>query len=55
MSGTVAVIDYGMGNLYSVAKAAEYVANANDKIIVTSDAKVINRSDKVIFPGPVPT
>ncbi len=48
---TIAVIDYGMGNLYSVAKAAEYVSNTNDKIVVTSSAKKINSCDKVIFPG----
>ena len=48
---TIAIIDYGMGNLYSVAKAAEYVSNANDKIVVTSDTKKINHCDKVIFPG----
>jgi len=47
----IAIIDYGMGNLYSVAKAAEYVSDANDNIIVTSDAKKINACDKVIFPG----
>ena len=48
---TIAIIDYGMGNLYSVAKAAEYVSNANSEILVTSSAKEINRCEKVIFPG----
>jgi len=47
----IAIIDYGMGNLYSVAKAAEYVAESKDTIIVTSKADEIAASDKVIFPG----
>ena len=34
---TVAVIDYGMGNLHSVSKALEHVADANTQIMVTSD------------------
>jgi glutamine amidotransferase len=47
----IAIIDYGMGNLYSVAKAVEHVAAAKDNILVTSDADEITNSDKVIFPG----
>ncbi len=48
---TIAIIDYGMGNLYSVAKAVEHVSNTNDNIVVTSDVNKINSCDKVIFPG----
>ncbi len=33
---TVAVIDYGMGNLHSVAKAREHVGAG--KVLITSDA-----------------
>jgi len=40
-----------MGNLYSVAKAVEYVADSKDKIFVTSNANEIAASDKVVFPG----
>jgi len=47
----VAVIDYGMGNLRSVFKAAEHVANNNTKIIVTNDAKTVKQADAIIFPG----
>ncbi len=47
----IAIVDYGMGNLYSVAKAVEHVAEAKDTIVVTSDAKKISASDKIIFPG----
>ncbi|MDD5240454.1 MAG: imidazole glycerol phosphate synthase subunit HisH [Sulfuricella sp.] len=49
MSG-IAVIDYGMGNLRSVAKALEHVA-PDARIIVTSDAAEIARADRVVFPG----
>lgn len=48
---TVAVIDYGMGNLRSVAKAVEHVADANIKVLLTSEAKKIAEADQVIFPG----
>lgn len=47
---TIAVIDYGMGNLRSVSKAVEHVANGAT-IHVTSDPKIILRSSHVIFPG----
>lgn len=47
----IAIIDYGMGNLYSVAKAVEHVAEAKNTILVTSDANEISNCDKVIFPG----
>lgn len=46
---TVAVIDYGMGNLHSVAKALEHVGAG--KVLVTSDASVIREADRVVFPG----
>ncbi len=47
---TIAVIDYGMGNLRSVAKALEFVA-ASHKIIVTNDEKLIRSADRIVFPG----
>lgn len=46
----VAVIDYGMGNLHSVAKAVEHVGK-NVSVAVTSDAKTILQADHIIFPG----
>lgn len=46
----VAVIDYGMGNLHSVAKAMEYVGK-NVAVSVTGDAATILAADHVIFPG----
>ena len=46
----VAVVDYGMGNLRSVAKAIERVAPRLE-VAVTSDAGVIRRAGRVVFPG----
>ena len=47
---TIAVIDYGMGNLRSVAKALEHVAPDTD-VLVTHQAEDILRADRVVFPG----
>jgi glutamine amidotransferase len=46
----IAVIDYGMGNLRSVAKALEHVA-PQAQIIVTSEPAAVARADRVVFPG----
>ncbi len=46
----VAVIDYGMGNLHSVAKALEKVA-VDTQVLVTSDAEAILKADRVVLPG----
>lgn len=46
----VAVIDYGMGNLRSVAKALEHVAG-DMSVRVSFDPDVIRRADRVVFPG----
>ncbi len=45
----VAVVDYGMGNLKSVAKALEHVGFP--EVVVTSDPKVVSESQAVVFPG----
>ena len=45
----IVVIDYGMGNLRSVAKALES-AGANE-VRVSSDAGIIQQADKVVLPG----
>lgn len=50
----IAVIDYGMGNLHSVAKAVEHVGrelNPDTRVSVTADARQIAAADRVIFPG----
>jgi len=51
---SITVIDYGSGNLKSVAKALEIAANninVNSKIVVTSDPKIIKQSEKIVLPG----
>ncbi|MBA1147962.1 imidazole glycerol phosphate synthase subunit HisH [Ectothiorhodospiraceae bacterium WFHF3C12] len=45
----VAVVDYGMGNLRSVAKALEFVGAA--EVRITDDAEVIAAAERVVFPG----
>ena len=47
---SVAVIDYGMGNLHSIAKALQHAAPQVDVRIV-SDADAILHADRVVFPG----
>ena len=44
----LALIDYGVGNLYSVAKALAYVGG---DVKITSAAADIERADKLILPG----
>lgn len=46
----IAIIDYGMGNLHSVAKALEHVSSGA-KVTVTSDPQVVANADRVVFPG----
>jgi len=46
----IAVIDYGMGNLHSVASALNHVA-PDQEVIVTSDPAKVASADRVIFPG----
>jgi len=46
----IAVVDYGMGNLHSVAKALEHVCK-NTKVSITADAAVVESADRVVFPG----
>jgi glutamine amidotransferase len=48
---TIAVVDYGMGNLRSVTKALEHVAQGRAEVTLTQDPEVVRRADKVVFPG----
>ncbi len=51
---TVAVIDYGSGNLHSAAKALERAAReggTNAKIVVTSDPDDVRRAERIVLPG----
>ena len=47
---TIAVIDYGMGNLRSVSKALEHVAG-KVPVAVTADPAVVAAAERVVFPG----
>jgi len=47
---TIAVIDYGMGNLRSVSKALEHVAGGKP-VVVTADPAVVAAAKRVVFPG----
>ncbi|MBI3615225.1 MAG: imidazole glycerol phosphate synthase subunit HisH [Candidatus Omnitrophica bacterium] len=44
----IAIIDYGMGNLASVAKALEFLGV---RARITSDPKTVSHSKALIFPG----
>lgn len=47
----VAVVDYGMGNLRSVAQALQHVKLDNQEIQITDDPAVIDRASRVVLPG----
>ncbi|ORU89856.1 MAG: imidazole glycerol phosphate synthase subunit HisH [Cycloclasticus sp. symbiont of Poecilosclerida sp. M] len=47
---TVAVIDYGMGNLHSIAKALKTVSPESD-VMITAGKKFILSANYVVFPG----
>jgi glutamine amidotransferase len=46
----IAIVDYGMGNLRSVYNAFRKVS-PNLKVCVTSDQKIIQSADRIVFPG----
>ena len=51
---TVAIIDYGSGNLHSAAKAFERASRAmetGEKILVTRDPDAVYRADRIVLPG----
>src|SRR5450830_2161697 len=51
---SVAIVDYGSGNLHSAAKAFERAARdagLAEAIVVTSDPEQIARADRVVLPG----
>ncbi|XZG70860.1 imidazole glycerol phosphate synthase subunit HisH [Chitinibacteraceae bacterium HSL-7] len=47
----IAIVDYGMGNLHSVVKSMQLVAEDHAEVVLTADAAEIDRADKVLFPG----
>ncbi|MEA2977087.1 MAG: imidazole glycerol-phosphate synthase subunit HisH [Alphaproteobacteria bacterium] len=51
---SVAIVDYGSGNLHSAAKAFERAARdaaPEQKIVVTSDPDAVRRAERVVLPG----
>lgn len=48
---TVAVLDYGLSNLRSVAKALEHVGGADTRVVVSGQAETLLAADRVVFPG----
>ena len=51
---SVAIVDYGSGNLHSAAKAFERAARESgnkQSIVVTSDPDVVARAERVVLPG----
>ena len=51
---TVAIVDYGSGNLHSAAKAFERAAHEtghDQPILVTGDPDAVRRADRVVLPG----
>ena len=51
---TIAVIDYGSGNLHSAAKAFERAAHSfgdAPKVVITRDPETVYRADRIVLPG----
>ena len=51
---TVAIVDYGSGNLRSAAKAFERAAReagADDRVLVTSSPRDVADADRIVLPG----
>ena len=49
---TVAVIDYGMGNLRSVAQAVMAAAHGTDvQVVITSSPDEVHAAERVVLPG----
>jgi glutamine amidotransferase len=51
---TVAIVDYGSGNLHSAQKAFEraaHEAGQDQPIVVTGDPEAVRRADRIVLPG----
>lgn len=51
MQPDVVIIDYGMGNLHSAHKALEKMAAGQKTVVISSDADVIRKAERVVLPG----
>ena len=50
MTNKIVVVDYGMGNLRSVAQALRAVAPEAD-IVISGEAAVVDAADRIVLPG----
>lgn len=48
---SVAVMNFGTGNLRSVQKAIERVGGRDTQVVVTDDGRELERADRVVLPG----
>jgi glutamine amidotransferase len=49
---TVAVVDYGMGNLFSVSQAVKHVAAGTDvEVVVTQKPEEVYAAERIVLPG----
>ena len=44
----IAILDYGVGNLFSLRSSLEYIGQ---QVVITADKETIRRADKLILPG----
>ncbi len=54
MTGTIAIIDYGSGNLRSAAKAFERsvrALKADADVAVSNDPDLVRKADRIVLPG----
>ena len=54
MTNTIAIIDYGSGNLRSAAKAFAHVIAQNAlpyQVVVTDDQDVVQKAERIVLPG----
>jgi glutamine amidotransferase len=52
MTRTVAVVDYGMGNLRSVSQAVMHVAvGSGVDVVVTSQSEEVRAAERIVLPG----
>ena len=46
---TIVIVDYGMGNIKSIASTLKYLGI--EEVVLSSDYKTLQRADKIILPG----
>jgi len=51
-SKTIAIVDYGMGNLFSIAQAVRHVAkDSGFDVVITARADDVRRAERLVLPG----